>query len=108
MPRDYSHAEVYREICEVVFYGGGEMSASICWEPVSKSPASLYALAPQRFMETLQAIGLRIPGEAGQEHITALAGMEVLFNESDPQKNPYSQLIEAIEKHDRVRLWAEY
>jgi hypothetical protein len=59
-------------------------------------------------METLSSIGLHVPGEAGQEHVNALEGMSATFNESEPEKNPYRELIEAIEKHGRVRLWAEY
>lgn len=87
------------------------MSAAICWEPTNKGH-QLYVGAPQSFMDSLECIGVRIrSGDTiGQGHLDALRGMAHLYNnqEKDPKKNPYTQLIEAIEKHGEIRLWAEY
>jgi hypothetical protein len=84
------------------------MSASICWEPVPTKTRTLPVSAPQSFMDSLGIIGIDIRGGraiATQEHITALRGMAHVAGQNG---QPYVALIEAIEKHGEVKIWAEY
>jgi hypothetical protein len=83
------------------------MSASICWEPVKTNPKTLSVPAPSRFIATLDALGVGMPGEVGEEHEAALRALSIHYGDTERQ-NPFEQLLRAIEKHGRVRVWAEY
>jgi len=82
------------------------MTASLCWSPVEKNSRMLSALAPSQTMEILAEIGISFPGEAGIEHLAALHALAKAW--PNQKQNPFRDLVEAIEKHDRVKLWAEY
>ena len=80
------------------------MSASIYWQAQSHQ-TSLYTLAPQAFLESLRAAGI---GEVLDEaDLPALQGMACVHGGVD-HKNPYRQLIKAIERHGTVLLKVEY
>ena len=90
------------------------MSASICWEPTNKG-RSLYTPAPQSFMESLETIGINVQQSGGccvdSSSLNALRGLAFMYDrhtEKNPEKNPYTQMINAIEQHGEIRLWAEY
>jgi len=82
------------------------MSASLCWCPVPKRSSTLSAMAPQHTMDILEEIGIEFPGEAGQEHLSSLRALSKSW--PDQKHNPFADLVNAIEEHNRVRLWAEY
>lgn len=90
------------------------MSANIHWEPNRTKGKSLYTTAPSHFMESLRAIGWATGADSegllDASFLPALRGLAFLHNdrEKDLDKNPYHQLIEAIEKHGEVRVWAVY
>lgn len=83
------------------------MSASVYWQPVSTGTECLPTMAPQKFLETLRAIGWSDGGSMNSAFIPALRGLQVLHGGVNIQ-NPYWQLAEAIEKYEEVRVWAEY
>ena len=90
------------------------MSANLYWEPSRRTGSSLYTPSPQHFMESLEAIGWRRDADSSglldKSALPALKGLAFLYNdrERDPRKNPYTELINAIEKFGEVRIWAEY
>lgn len=84
-----------------------KMSANVYWQPVSTGTKCLPTSAPQRFLESLRAIGWSDGGYMNDTSISALRGLSVLHGGPD-QDNPYSHLVEAIERHGSVRVWAEY
>lgn len=83
------------------------MSANIYWGPISPTRTALSTFAPQKFMLTLNAIGWTDNEELDESHLTALKGMAAVF-ETGTSANPYQQLIDAIEKHGSIHVWAEY
>ena len=85
------------------------MSATILWEPYrAPKGESLWTMAPQNFMETLRHLGWEEGGNLGRKHLAALKALAYQFSDKDTTKNPYAQLVDAIEKYDEVRVWAEY
>lgn len=90
------------------------MSANIYWEPSKSTGKELYTLSPSSFLASLEAIGWSRDADSSglldERHLKALRGMAHLYNdrEPNPDKNPYSQLVKAVEKHGEVRVWAEY
>jgi hypothetical protein len=83
------------------------MSATIYWEPAKRERESLYTMAPQSFKESLRAAEISCPGTVGHSALPALRGMSRLFGEA-VHKNPYYQLILAIEEHGEIELTMEY
>ena len=82
------------------------MSAAICWERVKEDHESLYVLAPSSFIESMERAGLRLPCEIGDGAVPVLTGMAAMHRNDG--KNPYEEMIELIEKHGTIRIWAEY
>lgn len=82
------------------------MSQSICWEPVvPKDPETLCTWAPSNFKATMEAAGLELPCNIGQSDVATIRGMAAVWGDRD--HNPYKQLLEILEKHDTIHLWAE-
>lgn len=86
------------------------MSASIYWEPANRPAKDVPVSAPSRFLTTLQ----KLTGTSGQEfilgedHIAALEALGDCSPYQDDRHNPYLVLVEAIEKHGSIRVWAVY
>jgi hypothetical protein len=81
------------------------MSANIYWEPVVNRANDLHVSAPSWFMESLERADMGLPHVFGSGDIPVLKGLAAAMRD-DP--NPFKQLIEAIEKHDKVEVWYEY
>lgn len=85
------------------------MSANILWEPATRPCESLDTLAPQNFMRSLEVIGWSNGNNLNETHLSALRGMSAVYRGGQTDvKNPYQQLIDAIERHKEIRVWAEY
>jgi hypothetical protein len=83
------------------------VSANIYWEPVRRNRESLYTLAPQAFLESLEAANMSPDYPLNEENLNALRGMAKIHGELN-DKNPYHQLVEAIMIHDVIELTVEY
>lgn len=84
------------------------MSANILWEPANRPAKDVPTGAPQHFMKTLEHLGWqKHDGELSEEHLPALKALAEA-TERPGQSNPYTTLIDAIEKHGRIRVWAVY
>ena len=81
------------------------MSATICWEPINLKPKHLHVLAPSWFMGCLERVGLELPNTFSADDIPKLLGLAASM---DDKRNPFKELIEAIEKNGSVNVWYEY
>jgi hypothetical protein len=81
------------------------MSANIYWEAVDPNPKSLHVMAPSWFMGCLERAGMDLPHTFDSNDISVLRGLAASMNED---KNPFNQLIEAIEENGSVNVWYEY
>lgn len=81
------------------------MSASIIWEPVNPNPRTLHVMAPSWFMAALEKAGLGLPRQFGEIDLPVLRGMAATI---DKEANPFQELIDVIDKHGPVEVWAEY
>jgi hypothetical protein len=83
-----------------------EVSATIYWEPVVPMiHEHLSVMAPQWFMAVLQELHIELPHEFSETHLPILRGMAAAAGKN---REPFIQLIAAIEKHGTVRVWVEY
>lgn len=87
------------------------MSANIYWEPAEKNANDLPVGGKEAFMDALENAGFSDIRHGGQvfteEDLPTLRGMQAVFGEVNVN-NPYWHLINAIEKHGSVRVWAQY
>ena len=80
------------------------MGATICWKPMETSNETIPGKGIVK--SALQkAFGYDLPHVYDVSHIPVLKGMAAVYYEDN---NPYEMLIEAIEKHDKIEVWAEY
>ena len=84
------------------------MSATIFWEPVKVNvkPKSLHALAPSWFIACLERADMPLPNTFGIDNIPTLRGLAATMEEGT--ENPFTQLINAIEKNGPVTVWYEH
>jgi hypothetical protein len=83
------------------------VSATIYWEPVVPTTNEhLSTPAPQWFMEVLEETNMELPHVFDSDDIPRLRAMAAASGKANRQ--PFDQLIEALEKHERVRVWPEY
>jgi hypothetical protein len=90
----------------VAAVAGGAMSASIYWEPNENKGVYLPVDAPSSFLMAMgRWLGTDPPWVLGPESALALRGFSAgLGGEADA----ISDLMDAIEKHGNIRIWAEY
>ena len=81
------------------------MSANIYWEAINPNPKSLYVMAPSWFMECLERADMGLPYTFGESDIPTLRGLAATMKDD---RNPFKELIEAIEKNGEVNVWYEY
>lgn len=84
------------------------MSATIYYQPLKGKALAIGA--PSSFLEALrEAIGEGGYGEfrLTSDHCHTLKGLRAGLTSMD-QKHAIDELIEAVSKHDEVRLWPEY
>lgn len=84
------------------------MSATIFWEPVKVNvkQKSLHVLAPSWFIACLERADMPLPNTFGIDNIPTLRGLAAAMEEGT--KNPFTQLINAIEKNGPVTVWYEH
>jgi len=84
------------------------VSASIYWRPVvPKEGSRLNTYAPSGFLTALEEVfGSRTP-VLERSDLPTLRGMAAVWTDGSGG-NPYKDLINAIEKHEAVEVWAEY
>lgn len=83
------------------------MSASICWRPTDNSRKHISVGAPSSFMQTMDRAGLRLPCTLGENELPTLRGMAATWSAPE-NANPYQQIIDLIEQHGEIDLFAEY
>jgi hypothetical protein len=88
------------------------VSASIFWEPVDPKPKRIGCWAPSSFMGQMERAGFRLPTNLDQGAIPVLRGMAAMISpglgtDGDPS-NPFQELIDKIEKHGTISIWAEH
>lgn len=81
------------------------MSANIYWRPVAKNNKSINTLTPSAFQETMRKLGLSLPCTLDTRSTLLLQGAAAVFDD-DP--NPFQQILDLLEHHDAIELWAEY
>ncbi len=84
------------------------MSASICWEPNPKKVNALPVSAPQHFIRVLEHRDWKDGLSLDQTEPPALRALAELQPYSSEDRNPFTVLINAIEKHGSVRVWVTY
>ena len=83
------------------------MSANICWRPVESKAKRINTSAPSSFMEAMKRAGMSLPCELNASHRERLIGLAASHCYDTPT-NPYQQLLDLLEKHESIALWAEY
>jgi hypothetical protein len=81
------------------------MSANIYWEAINPNPKSLHVMAPSWFMECLERADMGLPNTFGESDIPTLRGLAATMKDD---RNPFKELIEAIQKNGSVNVWYEY
>lgn len=90
------------------------MSANVFWKPVLTKRKELYVMAPSSFRNSMEDVfgghGNNSPHgwELDKQALPALHGMLAMTNNRKGDENPYMQMIAAIEKHSKIRVWLEY
>lgn len=82
------------------------MSANIYWEPVAKNNRTIDTGAPEYFMRVLGKFGWQDGDTLGVEALDGLKAVVEAIHEGDHKS--FQQLIDAIEKHGAIRIWAVY
>lgn len=82
------------------------MSATICWRPADTNPKHLSVGAPSSFQEAMRRAGLKLPCIISQTDKDVLRGLAAAWDRDAP--NPYQQILDLLEHHDAIELWAEY
>ena len=82
------------------------MSATIFWEPVDPNPKHLHTTAPSWFMGCLARAGMELPHTFGFDDIKTLRGLAAAMD--DDARNPFKELIEAIEQNGEVNVWYQH
>jgi hypothetical protein len=83
------------------------MSASIFWEAVDPKPKIRF-WASSSFMEQMKRAGFRQPIDLDQGAIPVLRGMAATGPTGGDAPNPFQELIDKIEKHGTISIWAEH
>lgn len=84
------------------------MSATICWRPTDIKDHYLERCgAPSSFIDAMAQTFDGFPVELSVAAIPRLQAMAAVFGGAD-ESNPYLELIEVLENHKSVKLWAEY
>lgn len=82
------------------------MSANIKWRPVNTDAKSIDTWAPSTFQMAMRKAGLELPCSVGKSDSDVLRGLAAAFEGDAP--NPYQQILDLLEHHEDIELWAEY
>ena len=80
------------------------MGASIVWQPIESS--SLGVNTPSHFIEVMERAFGKLPLTLDIGSIPILQG--IVAAQDDYGAKPFSDLIDAIQKHENIRVWAEW
>lgn len=83
------------------------MTANIYWRPVAASRHDISPGAPSSFIGKLEALFGPLPLSLTEESLPVLRAAKVVIDYQD-QKDAFTELIDAIEKYERIEVWAEY
>lgn len=86
------------------------MSASVCWEPIPTHYKTIPTGAPQSLITAIANAGLGDVNSGitlNESDLPVLKGMWAAHSGVN-RDNPYWYLVEAIEKHGSIRVWAVY
>lgn len=86
------------------------MSVSIFWKPVVPDEGqNLHIPAPSAFQAAMRDAGMELPCTLTRDLIPLLRGMAAVFGpHAENRPNPYQQIIDLLDKHEAVELWAVY
>ena len=79
------------------------MSANIMYRP-TKGAKCLGVGAPSSFLKSMEEVFGEKPFVLNEDSIPQLKAMSSVCSDD----NPYKRLVELIEKHDAIEVWAEY
>lgn len=83
------------------------MSANILWQPVDPERGKdLNVSAPSSFIEDIEVLFGKLPVVIGKDSLQTLRGWEIGWK-THPD-NPVKRLIEAIETHGDIKIWAQW
>lgn len=94
------------------------MSATICWEPLSRKPKTLGAFAPESVWEILGQVAGYAEDDCfdlgaitlTMRHHQALQGCLIAYpaTKDDPNRKAIEETLRALEEHEALTLWREY
>ncbi len=87
------------------------MSANVFWQPVSRKKNSLPVGAPSAFRKSMENAFGELPADGwklDKRNLPILHGMLAMTSDRSGDKNPYIQIINAIQTHSRIQIWLEY
>jgi|HubBroStandDraft_2_1064218.scaffolds.fasta_scaffold08072_4 hypothetical protein len=82
------------------------MSANIYWTPGAVERNSIHTSTPQAFMRVLKVLNWELGDKLDESFLPSLRALAEVCHESE--RKAYKQLIDAIERHKEIRVWAEY
>ena len=87
------------------------MTANVFWQPISRKKNNLPVGAPSAFRKCMENAFGELPDDGwklDKRHLETLQGMLAMTNDRSGDKNPYIQIINAIQTHSRIQIWLEY
>ena len=90
--------------------GGADsmIATNISWDPVTpKRGKTLVVVALSRFLEVMKKCFGETPITLGREDLPILTGMAAAWSDNK-RDNPFETIIEKIEEHGAINIWAEY
>lgn len=86
------------------------MSANIHWRPVAKSNKSLNVATPSAFQDKMREAGLPLPCTVEQRHIDLIRGMAIGYGavHHAERPNPFQHILDLLEHHEAIEIWAVY
>ena len=84
------------------------MSATIHYRKTDTADPYLKIRSPSAFMESMKRAFWRFPCELKVADIPTLRGMMIMFGDGSEEDNPYAHVIQLIEEHGSIELYASY
>ena len=79
------------------------MSATIYWQPLSCKTDTIAVMAPSAFIEAMRRAFGEPTWVLNKHNLDTLTGMEAVWK-SEPEWNPFTQLIKHIKTHDAIEI----
>lgn len=84
------------------------MTANVYWQPISPKRNKLYVMAPSSFASSMTDCFGEAPWTLSKGSVKSLYGMLSMTTNRKGSENPYMQMIAAIDKHEKIRVWLEH